>query len=111
MNEDVKKRWVKALRSGEYDQGTGGLKEDGFCCLGVLCDLHRKETGGEWNMLGLIGVYLGEQNFLPNAVMEWAGLTVIDPVVKHNDYMDNLSTINDSGADFNTIADLIEAQL
>lgn len=35
-----KKRWLKALRSGEYKQGVGYLKNgDEFCCLGVLCDL------------------------------------------------------------------------
>ena len=28
------KKWTKALRSGNYDQGTGTLLDDGhFCCL------------------------------------------------------------------------------
>ena len=41
MDEKLKKRWVKALRSGEYEQGRGQLRTwDGrFCCLGVLCNL------------------------------------------------------------------------
>lgn len=33
------KKWLKALRSGEYKQTTGTLynpKTGGFCCLGVL---------------------------------------------------------------------------
>jgi hypothetical protein len=35
------KEWVEALRSGEYNQITGRLRsqQDGFCCLGLLCDL------------------------------------------------------------------------
>ena len=34
------KKWTKALRSGNYDQGTGTLLDDGhFCCLGVACDI------------------------------------------------------------------------
>jgi len=39
-NEQVK-QWTDALRSGEYKQGKGALcNVNGFCCLGVLCDLH-----------------------------------------------------------------------
>lgn len=39
-----KKKWVEALCSGEYEQGTGrlcnaGKEYDYFCCLGVLCDV------------------------------------------------------------------------
>lgn len=31
--------WLKALRSGKYDQTTGRLEdENGFCCLGVACN-------------------------------------------------------------------------
>lgn len=35
----LKTKWVKALRSGEYNQGETDLyntKEDSYCCLGVL---------------------------------------------------------------------------
>ena len=35
-----KKKWLKALRSGEYKQGMGELydaMEDTYCCLGVAC--------------------------------------------------------------------------
>ena len=50
MNQQIKQLWVNALRSGEYKQATGRLrKNDGYCCLGVLCDLHSKTTGeGHW---------------------------------------------------------------
>jgi hypothetical protein len=40
MNKTIKKKWVAALRSGKYKQGTGRLyqeKKNAFCCLGVLC--------------------------------------------------------------------------
>ena len=40
MNQAIKERWVKALRSEEYKQGDAALHyEDTYCCLGVLCDL------------------------------------------------------------------------
>ena len=40
MNDNAK-RWIAALRSGEYAQGKGYLRthDDTFCCLGVLCDV------------------------------------------------------------------------
>lgn len=38
MNQELKAKWVAALRSGEYQQATGALKVlDGYCCLGVFC--------------------------------------------------------------------------
>lgn len=37
MDAKLKADWVKALRSGEYQQTTANLvTDDGFCCLGVL---------------------------------------------------------------------------
>lgn len=43
MKEKVKNLWVEALRSGKYKQGKLALKtEDGYCCLGVLCDIYAK---------------------------------------------------------------------
>jgi hypothetical protein len=41
VKKQLRDEWVKALRSGEYEQGTGTLKyEEKFCCLGVLCAVH-----------------------------------------------------------------------
>lgn len=38
--KDKIQQWINALRSGEYKQGSGGLQsEEGYCCLGVACDL------------------------------------------------------------------------
>ncbi len=35
-----KRKWLKALRSGEYDQGKGKLFCDGkYCCLGVADEI------------------------------------------------------------------------
>lgn len=47
MNQEMKTKWIAALESGEYDQGTQFLRrvENKFCCLGVLCDLDAKESG------------------------------------------------------------------
>ena len=40
MDAQLKRRWIEALRSGEYEQGTDSLQEDNrYCCLGVLCSI------------------------------------------------------------------------
>lgn len=40
MKREMLDGWLSALRSDEYEQGTGMLKyENKFCCLGVLCHL------------------------------------------------------------------------
>ncbi len=39
--KEVFGNWLKALRSGEYEQGFGRLRseDDEYCVLGVLCDV------------------------------------------------------------------------
>ena len=42
MNPEIKAKWAEALRSGKYKQGKIGLynqETDGYCCLGVLCEV------------------------------------------------------------------------
>ena len=41
MNEPRVKKWIAALRSGDYPQTFKRLRDkQGFCCLGVACDLN-----------------------------------------------------------------------
>jgi hypothetical protein len=62
LKPEVREKWVAALRSGEYTQGTRALNRDGkFCCLGILCDLYHKETGqGAW----IVQPYIGDDKTL-----------------------------------------------
>jgi hypothetical protein len=58
MDPTIKAKWVAALRSGEYQQAHGTLRAPNahncMCCLGVLCDLYAKESGGtHWSGLTL----------------------------------------------------------
>ena len=40
MKEELKSKWLAALRSGKYEQGIRFLKVGNtFCCLGVLCEV------------------------------------------------------------------------
>lgn len=110
MKPEIEAQWLAALRSGEYEQGQGELRDahNRFCCLGVLCDLHAKAGLGEWNDRQ----YLNTPNILPEAVVQWAGLSDDVPEVNGMPLTDLNDGIN--GYDLHTfaeIADLIEAHL
>lgn len=53
MNADLKAKWIAALRSGEYQQGSCALQSrdtagrPAFCCLGVLCDVAQVPEMGD----------------------------------------------------------------
>ena len=118
MNEVIKREWLAALRSGEYRQAHGTLRaaDNGgtyYCCLGVLCDIHRAAGLGNWSG----GRYLGECEALPYEVYEWAEIE--DEGNPWNPYAGayRLAEYNDGADDvlpphsFAEIAALIEAHL
>lgn len=99
MNKELLKRWVAALRSGEYKQGTEALCEYGedgsaaYCCLGVL------------------------QNIEPGIEQEDNGEELLDEVslrqflgVNDDDgfYQRQYAKLNDGGMPFAEIADRLE---
>lgn len=58
MDAKIKKKWVKALRSGKYRQAQGNLcnvdkhRHQKHCCLGVLlevCNIPKERPSGDWN--------------------------------------------------------------
>lgn len=55
MNQEIKAKWVAALRGGKYKQGEGCLNDGngGFCCLGVLCDVQGVEWVPEQGVMGI----------------------------------------------------------
>lgn len=120
------KKWLAALRSGEYKQGRGVL-DDGqgrYCCLGVACKLAAEE-------LGTVKVeeeavtnqafephpitstaYDGQQFTLPHSVMDWLGVRTDDPYVREmwadGETSHSCSLLNDNEMPFTDIADMIE---
>lgn len=112
MNPEIKAKWIAALRSGKYRQGKGVLRRaDEFCCLGVLCDVVRKDVGGRWLKPSNIGVRnfkIGSEtdcHILPDGVIAFVGL----PPCDGNPF--GVAVKNDKGASFAEIADHIEANL
>ena len=137
MNIEIKQKWVNALRSGEYEQGSEKLYSGrGYCCLGVLCDLYSKENGLKWEFRGddviktedeIVSSQLqkfdyfyfdDESEFLHESVKEWAELSVKNPQVRveYEDdedarfYVDEIANVNDSGYSFTQLAEIIENQ-
>jgi hypothetical protein len=119
MKKDIKKRWLKALRSGEFKQGSGALRttSDEFCCLGVLCELAVQDgvvestpSHGRDYLYGK-GMHTA---YPPPEVLEWAGLDTADHAVavrtKDNPYR-TLASLNDSGASFKEVAAVISQRL
>jgi len=107
MNIEIKKKWVDALRSGKYKQGTGRLCSihdtyKGYCCLGVLCEILEVPSVETHVMKE----YDGAEWYLPNRVTELTGLSRIPKINCRS-----LSDMNDDGMSFNEIADLIEKNL
>lgn len=109
MKKRIKKLWIDALRSGEYEQGAGGLRTNNrFCCLGVLCDVFRRTTHkGRWRNEEFVAGGENRSGFLPKAVQEWAGIKDEDPKL----HSKTASRLNDDKKDFNYIADRIEKYL
>lgn len=114
MNGIWKKRWIKALRSGDYEQGRGVLKRtcenipDKFCCLGVLCEIHpstvERPTGSGQSFFGWLS-----DNDLTGATLpsEMRKDLKMDEIL-----IGNLIEMNDMQfKNFNDIADWIEENL
>lgn len=128
MKKNVMIKWIKALRSGKYKQGTGTLKQYNrkgqaqHCCLGVLCELYNQEMRKNKKKTIPEKVYDNDSEFnygytrfdgsrdgLPKSVRDWSGVhgTIGDyRDDKHRE--ENLADLNDTGKKFKTIADIIE---
>lgn len=140
MDPEIKAKWVAALRSGEFEQGSGALCRGGrYCCLGVLCELAYREgvvarKGCSIFPLTEISPYPsqspyrrghtpsprcstseisydGNESFLPLSVQTWAGLDTDNPEVPALGTTVSLDNLNDSGKTFQEIAEIIEENL
>ena len=105
MKKKLKRKWVKALRSGEYCQTEGSLiDEKGYCCLGVLCDVMGIAQDEDENFVDEDGRALTS---LGSAHDDGEGLSGL--VMKGGRW--ELAKMNDHGATFDEIADWIEENL
>lgn len=122
MDLEIQKRWVEALRSGNYNQTCNVLNDGkgGYCCLGVLTDLYIQDRPtARWENLKdhcilVIDEDSTDTNDLPEPVARWAGL---DGLTNESFHVPTLAgggnktliDLNDNQRlSFNRIADEIE---
>ena len=100
----IAKKWVAALRSGEYDQGKSalcwitpyGVK---YCCLGVLHEVIHGEDA--WKIS--TNAWSNKEKLITvNGNISYYGGIYFDHLVHE------LVEMNDGGSTFNEIADWIE---
>ena len=121
MKEEIAKRWVAALRSGEYKQGKGWLRRvssegaSEYCCLGVLCDIskiQRWETSDSVFSYGEERPGIVATNMLPKKVVSYAGMNSYDG--EREGFERELWNLNDGIGgrrySFQEIADIIEKE-
>ena len=123
MNPYTKRKWVKALRSGEYEQAdrtlvNGSPEEAGYCCLAVLLAEVRPESFYVSN----ITYFSGETNYLEvkesekHADDKHGEMDMIadDLAILYGvdfDTQKKLANMNDRRKPFPVIADYIEENL
>lgn len=106
-------KWLQALESGEYKQGSGALVKDNcFCCLGVACELFIPET----KTFDGIYVQYGTTNdsyhgVAPYSVVDLLNLNSQNGEIKYSEIggVDSLAELNDRGSNFASIAAFIRA--
>lgn len=118
MDKAIRERWTTALRSGKYTQGKFRLRDefDEYCCLGVLCDITKAETGGHWRdiVAGSHIFSLGcdeDTATLPFGVANILGISRggrFELGVNDEDGEIWLTALNDEGFTFAQIADVID---
>lgn len=104
MDERLKQRWVKALRSGRYKQASDALhyKDGACCCLGVLCRISgvKRELDGSGEGFNYDNNYYG----LSDNLRKKFGVT--------KRQQNNLVALNDvREKNFKEIADYIEEKM
>ena len=124
MIEEIKAKWVEALRSGKYTQARHALKGDrGFCCLGVLCDISGVGKWDEYSAYvcgvrrSTVGLTVPMHEYIGtnrSPYIPAANLTEEEKTLLGRDRPTRcicLTALNDAGISFERIADLIEMGL
>lgn len=116
MKAELKQKWLGALRSGQYQQGTGVLRDkfDRFCCLGVLCDV---VNPADWGDVRLVDTCVNsleiEIDAYPYGCADDTAETTLTCAIQQQagllqGQISKLISLNDAGNDFEFIARHIE---
>lgn len=109
LPKSFKKRWIEALRSDKFKQGTGVLHnttKNTYCCLGVACRIIHPRK--DFKNSGTLSSYNTKSIKIPdilkgdNSKKSYDYNPVVDKLINMNDMLDK---------DFNQIANWIEKNL
>ncbi|MEM9067149.1 MAG: hypothetical protein AAGE52_01545 [Myxococcota bacterium] len=109
MTPELKAKWLKALRSGDYKQGAHQLRtRKGYCCLGVLCDV---SGAGSWVKRGHGWQYEIGDEILVGYAGTAGSLCSFNPFGVEHAIQGHVADMNDCGRSFAEIADYLEEVL
>lgn len=127
VNKERLALFVAALRSGEFQQGKGCLRETAqslylggprvalHCCLGVATEVALR-NGMDPKLLEqesrIAYPEWGDRGSLPVCVKEWYGFRDLDPILRWRDqgWWETASQVNDNEIPFPDIATMFEEQ-
>lgn len=108
-----REQWLTALESGKYRQTRGQLraaqgKSYGYCCLGVLCNLH-KDKENKWDGSVFLATNVDYDptdifDSVENDYFEMPPDNFLAKVKVDEKLADELATMNDNGKTFKEIA-------
>lgn len=119
-NRENIRKWVDALRSGDYRQGRGALRsgyepETSYCCLGVACDVSDVGgwSGNVYRTTDEYGHSSSASSVLPYEVADWLDIGTRDRsnpdlVDIAGDLIDAIAANDSLGWTFDDIADALE---
>lgn len=121
LPKDLRTKWLKALRSGDYKQADSVLKSlnGGYCCLGVICE--EQKVPGNYSC-SIPNMLKDPHKLLPPVLLtSWDDSFHIymrdninkknykEPEITEENFVTYLACLNDHvGLNFEQIADVIE---
>ena len=102
MKKENAMKWIKALRSGKYEQTRSGhLRDsDGYCCLGVLCHINNITITGDETLPDYFDLQMLDLSSNDGQLPKYYK-------TKHGK-LNTLAELNDVGLSFKQIANIIE---
>jgi len=116
MKPELKHKWIKALRSGEYKKSTNVLKrffktvEPRHCCMGVLCELMKDDYAPAGVLIKQaegVGDFYGCNKSIA-AVLD---MQTLQEAGVSADHQRTLTSMNDKGVSWDRISAYIEKRL
>ncbi len=113
MNHEIKTKWLAALRSGDYRKSVHVLKRyfkhvpARYCCMGVLCDIIKEDHPHAQELIEqkVASSMFGNSKMSKFALLDQETLSYTGVEMQQQR---RLTTMNDKGASFLTIAKYIE---